>query len=122
MRSSRPTTRPLAEVRDDGDGGLARPRSSSKRAQCPRRGAAGQATRRAALQALPGQRRHAAGRGRAGRRAATTAAAEGLSPAAIAALFATKPGEVATDVVEVPDGSAIVAVEEVLPAAVEPRC
>ena len=46
-------------------------------------------------------------------------AKEGLSPAAIAALFSTAAGEVATGVVEVPGGSAIVAVDEVLPATVD---
>ena len=34
-------------------------------------------------------------------------------------MFATKSGEVATDVVDVPGGSAIVAVEEMLPAAAD---
>ena len=34
-------------------------------------------------------------------------------------MFATKSGEVATDVVDVPGGSAVVAVEEILPAAVD---
>jgi peptidyl-prolyl cis-trans isomerase D len=48
-------------------------------------------------------------------------AKEGLSPAAIAALFSTASGEVAAGVVEVAGGSAIVAVDEVLPATVEPQ-
>ena len=46
-------------------------------------------------------------------------AAQGLSPAAVGAVFATPAGEVAKDVVEVPDGSAILAVEEVIPAAID---
>ena len=44
---------------------------------------------------------------------------EGLNAQAVAALFATKPGEVAGAVVDVPDGSALVATEEVVPAQVE---
>ena len=39
--------------------------------------------------------------------------------AATAALFSTAAGEVATGVVEVPSGSAIVAVDEALPATVD---
>ena len=42
--------------------------------------------------------------------------AQGLAAPAIQAMFATKPGEVAADVVDLPNGSAIVAVDEVLPA------
>lgn len=45
--------------------------------------------------------------------------AQGLSEVAIQAMFATKSGAVAADVVDVPGGSAIVAVEEVLPAAAD---
>jgi len=45
--------------------------------------------------------------------------AQGLSAAAIQAMFATKSGEAAADAVDVPGGSAIVAVEEVVPAAAD---
>lgn len=48
-------------------------------------------------------------------------AKEGLSPAAIASLFATPSGELAAGVVEVPGGSAIIAVDEIIPAAVDPQ-
>jgi peptidyl-prolyl cis-trans isomerase D len=43
----------------------------------------------------------------------------GLSMAAIQAMFATRSGEVAADVVDVPGGSAIVAVEDILPATTD---
>ena len=45
--------------------------------------------------------------------------AQGLSADAIAALFATRPGEVAAGVVEVPGGTAIVGADEVIPATVD---
>ena len=45
--------------------------------------------------------------------------AAGLGAAAVAALFATRAGEVAASVVEVPGGAAAVAVEEVIPATVD---
>ena len=45
---------------------------------------------------------------------------EGLGPEAVAALFQTAAGQVAAKVVDVPDGTAVVATEEVLPAKVEP--
>jgi peptidyl-prolyl cis-trans isomerase D len=48
-------------------------------------------------------------------------AQQGLNAAAIAALFATRAGEVAPDVVEIPGGAAIVAAEEVIPATVDPQ-
>ena len=41
---------------------------------------------------------------------------QGLAAPAIQAMFATKAGEVAADVVDLPNGSAIIAVDEVLPA------
>lgn len=41
---------------------------------------------------------------------------QGLNQAAIEAMFAIKPGEVAADVVDVPGGTVIVATDEVLPA------
>jgi peptidyl-prolyl cis-trans isomerase D len=44
---------------------------------------------------------------------------QGLDAAAIAALFATEAGALAEGVVDVPDGTAIIATEEVLPATVE---
>lgn len=44
---------------------------------------------------------------------------QGLDAAAIAAMFATEAGTLAEGVVDVPDGAAIVATEEVLPATVE---
>ena len=46
-------------------------------------------------------------------------AQQGLSAAAVAAMFATPAGEVAAQVVEVPDGAAILAVEEVIPATID---
>jgi peptidyl-prolyl cis-trans isomerase D len=41
---------------------------------------------------------------------------QGLNEAAVRALFATEPGSVAAEVVDLPAGSAVVATEEVLPA------
>ena len=46
-------------------------------------------------------------------------AAQGLSAEAIAALFATRAGEVAASVVAVPSGTAIIGVDEVIPATVD---
>ncbi|MGD9509914.1 MAG: SurA N-terminal domain-containing protein [Geminicoccaceae bacterium] len=46
-------------------------------------------------------------------------AQQGLSAAAVAAMFATPVGEVAKEVVEIPDGAAVVAVEEVIPAKID---
>ena len=46
-------------------------------------------------------------------------AQQGLSAAAVAAMFATSADEVAAQVVEVPDGAAILAVEEVIPATID---
>jgi len=46
-------------------------------------------------------------------------AQQGLSAAAVAAMFATPAGEVAAQAVEVPDGAAILAVEEVIPATID---
>jgi hypothetical protein len=43
----------------------------------------------------------------------------GLNAAAIGAMFDTKVGEVASEVVDVPGGSALVAVEEILPASAD---
>ena len=47
-------------------------------------------------------------------------AAAGTSPGVIQAMFATAAGAVAADVVDVPNGAAIVAVDEIIPAKVEP--
>jgi hypothetical protein len=46
-------------------------------------------------------------------------AQQGLSAAAVSALFATQAGDVAKEAVEVPDGAAVIAVEEVIPAAID---
>jgi peptidyl-prolyl cis-trans isomerase D len=46
-------------------------------------------------------------------------AQQGLSAAAVAAMFATQAGEVSKEVVEVPDGAAVIAVAEVIPATID---
>ena len=46
-------------------------------------------------------------------------AQQGLSPAAVAAMFATPAGEVAASVVEIPDGAAVIGVDEVIPATID---
>lgn len=110
--------RPLAEVRAEVEAAW-RKEEQAKRAKARADELKGQATSPAALATLAGQ-------GGGLRLVAVgpvtrdaDGSADGLSAGVIAALFATKPGEVAAQVTEVPDGPAIVATEEVLPAQVE---
>ena len=117
VQPSRP--RPLAEVRAEVEAAW-RKDEQARRAKVRADELKGQATSPAALATLAGQEsgvrlvpvgpvtRDADG------------SAERLSAAVVTALFATKPGEVAAEIVEVPDGPALIATEEAIAGKAEP--